>query len=202
MARDGEVFVVERNGQPKACLVPVSFLLPDIPPDRIAKELSKLDAKNENYKLTINDNKELEISCLETAAGESVVISIVLPHGYPNSAPRIYAGAGRVQRAEALAGRLAVDLRRDGGVERQDSRCLARVEPRAGLAQALRQMAQDRRMAGKDGCSDERSHIRENRVAVRHRARSPTSKSSWRGAARAARASRSSLSCPASAISR
>src|SRR6202049_1341921 len=89
VARDGEVFVVERNGQPKACLVPVSFLLPDIPPDRIAKELSKL--KDENYKLTINDNKELEISCLETAAGESVVISIVLPHGYPNSAPRIYA---------------------------------------------------------------------------------------------------------------
>ena len=30
VARDGEVFVVERNGQPKACLVPVSFLLPAI----------------------------------------------------------------------------------------------------------------------------------------------------------------------------
>src|SRR6202161_3888038 len=91
VARDGEVFVVERNGQPKACLVPVSFLLPDISPDRIAQELSKLDGNNESYKLTINDNKELEISCLETAAGESVVISIVLPHGYPNAAPRIYA---------------------------------------------------------------------------------------------------------------
>lgn len=91
VARDGEVFVVERNGQPKACLVPVSFLLPDIAPDRIAKELSKLDGKKENYKLTINDSKELEISCLETAAGENVVISIVLPHGYPNMAPRIYA---------------------------------------------------------------------------------------------------------------
>lgn len=92
VARDGEVFVIERNGQPKACLVPVSFLLPDIPPERIAKELSKLNAKDENYKLTIdNDSKELEISCLETAAGENVVISIVLPHGYPNSAPRIYA---------------------------------------------------------------------------------------------------------------
>jgi prevent-host-death family protein len=91
VARDGEVFVVERNGQPKACLVPVSFLLPDIPPDRITKELSKLDAKKENYKLTINDNKELEISCPETAAGDKVVIRIVLPHGYPNAAPRIYA---------------------------------------------------------------------------------------------------------------
>jgi prevent-host-death family protein len=91
VARDGEVFVVERNGQPKACLVPVSFLLPDISPDRIVKELNNLDSKDENYKLTITDNKELEISCVERAAGENVVISIVLPHGYPNAAPRIYA---------------------------------------------------------------------------------------------------------------
>jgi prevent-host-death family protein len=91
VARDGEVFVVERNGQPKACLVPVSFLLPDIAPDRIAKELAKLDSKKESYKLTINESKELEISCPGTAAGENIIVSIVLPHGYPNSAPRIYA---------------------------------------------------------------------------------------------------------------
>ena len=92
VARDGEVFVVERNGQPKACLVPVSFLLPDISSDRIVKELNKLDSKDEkNYKLTITDNKEIEISFVETASGENVVISIVLPHGYPNAAPRIYA---------------------------------------------------------------------------------------------------------------
>jgi prevent-host-death family protein len=91
VARDGEVFVIERNGRPKACLVPVSFLLPDIAPDRIAKELDKLDSKETNYKLTINECKELEISCLETAAGERIIICIVLPHGYPNAAPRIYA---------------------------------------------------------------------------------------------------------------
>jgi prevent-host-death family protein len=91
VARDGEVFVVERNGQPKACLVPVSFLLPDVSPDRITQELSKLNQKNENYKLTINEHKELEINCHETAAGENILLSIVLPHGYPDSAPRIYA---------------------------------------------------------------------------------------------------------------
>src|SRR5437588_12742282 len=92
VARDGEVFVIERNGQPKACLVPVSFLLPDIPPDRIAKELHKLDSKDTKYKLAIiNTSKELEISCRETAAGEKVLIRIALPHGYPNAAPRIYA---------------------------------------------------------------------------------------------------------------
>jgi prevent-host-death family protein len=91
VARDGEVFIVERNGQPKACLVPVSFLLPDIAPDRIIKEINKLAAKGETYRLTITEQNELEISCRETAAGEDVVISILLPHGYPNTAPRIYA---------------------------------------------------------------------------------------------------------------
>lgn len=91
VARDGDVFVVERNGQPKACLVPVSFLLPDVSPERINQELSALNEKNENYKLTINENKELEINCHEVAAGHNVLLSIVLPHGYPDTAPRIYA---------------------------------------------------------------------------------------------------------------
>src|ERR1700736_5551693 len=91
VARDGEVFVIERNGQPKACLVPVSFLLPDVSPDRIAQELNKLNEKHENYKLTITDNREMEINCHEIAAGENIVLSILLPHGYPNSAPRIHA---------------------------------------------------------------------------------------------------------------
>src|ERR1039458_6881881 len=70
VARDGEVFVIERNGQPKACLVPVSFLLPDVSPDRINEELTKLGEKNENFKLTINDQRELEINFHEVAAGE------------------------------------------------------------------------------------------------------------------------------------
>jgi prevent-host-death family protein len=93
VARDGDVFVIERNGQPKACLVPVSFLLPDVPPERISQELAKLNDKNEDYKLTINDKKELEISWGETVAGDTVVLTIVLPHGYPNAAPRLYAEA-------------------------------------------------------------------------------------------------------------
>ena len=91
VARDGEVFVVERNGEPKACLVPVSFLLPDISPERITQELSRLDEKDTSYKLSINERKELEISCVDPSAGAKVVISVVLPHGYPNAAPRIYA---------------------------------------------------------------------------------------------------------------
>jgi prevent-host-death family protein len=90
VARDGEVFVIERNGEPKACLVPVSFLLPDISPDRLAKELHKLNEKAENYRLTITGTKELEISFQETAAGDRVVLRVLLPHGYPNYAPRIF----------------------------------------------------------------------------------------------------------------
>ncbi len=91
VARDGEVFVIERNGEPKACLVPVSFLLPDISPDRITEERNKLKDRKESYKLTINEQQELEINFHETAAGENILVSIILPHGYPNSAPRIYA---------------------------------------------------------------------------------------------------------------
>jgi prevent-host-death family protein len=91
VARDGEVFVIERNGQPKACLVPVSFLLPDIPPDRLAQELAGLKEKDEKHGLTINDNHELEITFRDHVGSEAVGIDIVLPHGYPNSAPRIYA---------------------------------------------------------------------------------------------------------------
>lgn len=91
VARDGDVFVIERSGQPKACLVPVSFLLPDVPPERIMQEVGKLEDSQEKYNLTINENKELEISTREAAAGKEIVLRIVLPHGYPNAAPRVYA---------------------------------------------------------------------------------------------------------------
>jgi prevent-host-death family protein len=91
VARDGDVFVIERNGQPKACLVPVAFLLPDIAPERITKELAKLNERNESYRLTINESKELEVSCLESAGGDNVILSVVMPHGYPDTAPRVYA---------------------------------------------------------------------------------------------------------------
>lgn len=90
VARDGDVFIVERNGQQKACLVPISFLLPDIPSERISKEIDLLKEKNESTKLTINENKEIALSFHEITAGESVILDIVLPHGYPATAPRIY----------------------------------------------------------------------------------------------------------------
>jgi len=91
VARDGEVFVIERNGEPKACLVPIYFLLPDIAPDRIAREIERLDEKHDKYTLTITDKNELRIGFLETAAGENIVVTVVLTHGYPQAAPRVHA---------------------------------------------------------------------------------------------------------------
>ena len=91
VAKDGEVFVIERNGEPKACLVPIHFLLPDIAPERIAREIERLDEKHDKYTLTITDKHELRIGFLETAAGENIVVSIVLSHGYPQAAPRVHA---------------------------------------------------------------------------------------------------------------
>ncbi len=91
VAEDGEVFIIERSGQPKACLVPVSFLMPDIAPNKIKTELDNLRNKKQNFRLTITEQKELKVSFLEVAAGDNIIISIVLPHGYPKSSPRIYA---------------------------------------------------------------------------------------------------------------
>jgi hypothetical protein len=91
VAKHADIFVIERNGQPKACLVPVSFLLPDIPTGRIASEISRLREKGKEHTLTINETNELVMRFHESAAGQNVIVSIVLPHGYPDSAPRILA---------------------------------------------------------------------------------------------------------------
>ena len=123
VARDGEVFVVERNGQPKACLVPVSFLLPDVSPDRINEELTKLGEKKEEFKLTINDQKELEINFHEVVAGESLVMSIVLPHGYPDSAPRLYVAPVPAETPHQWPDGSLSSFGRDSNLECKTARC-------------------------------------------------------------------------------
>ena len=104
-----------------------------------------------------------------------------------SAAPRIYAAHWR-RTPQALARRLAVDLRRDGGVERKThdashALSLARVWLSTTPNGARPANGRKGRM------QDERRHIRANRVAVRHRACSGTSKSWWQDAAPAARAS-------------
>lgn len=94
VADKGEAFIIERNGQRKACLVPLSVLLPDISPARIACEIEELVAQGEEPSTSFTEEKELEFrfpSKLED--GTSADLSIVLPHGYPNNCPRVYASA-------------------------------------------------------------------------------------------------------------
>lgn len=94
VADKGEAFIIERSGQRKACLVPLSVLLPDIPPARIADEIEQLIQQGEQASTSFTDGKELAFKFPEKLDdGTSANLSIVLPHGYPNNCPRVYAGA-------------------------------------------------------------------------------------------------------------
>jgi hypothetical protein len=88
--KDGEAFIIERSGQQKACLVPVSYFLPDIPKNIIHGELDELCANGEEPILKISDERELEIEFKKTVKNIEVTIKILLPHGYPNVAPKVY----------------------------------------------------------------------------------------------------------------
>lgn len=94
VADKGEAFIIERSGQRKACLVPLSVLLPDIPPARIADEIEQLVQQGEQSSTSFTDGRELAFKFPEKLNdGTSADLSIVLPHGYPNNCPRVYAGA-------------------------------------------------------------------------------------------------------------
>ena len=87
----GETFVIERNGQRRACLVPMSVFLPDIAPARIADELEELARNNERPKTTVTDEREIAFIFNHVIGTQGCEIRIVLPHGYPNRCPRVYA---------------------------------------------------------------------------------------------------------------
>lgn len=92
VADGGEAFIIERSGQRKACLVPLSVLLPDIPPARIADEIQKLADQGEKPSISFTEGKELAFRFLcKLEDGTSGEIAVVLPHGYPNNCPRVYA---------------------------------------------------------------------------------------------------------------
>ncbi len=91
VSKDGEAFVIERNGQQKACLVPVSVFLPDIQQSRFNEEINELNLKGKRPKISISATKEVEMRFQETVGEEKISIMILLPHGYPNVAPKVYA---------------------------------------------------------------------------------------------------------------
>lgn len=88
--KSGEAFIIERSGQQMACLVPVSHFFPDIPKSKYIDELESLRAAGENFTLKFSDSRELEILFRHVEEDAEITIKIVLPHGYPNAAPRVY----------------------------------------------------------------------------------------------------------------
>ena len=92
VARSGQTFVIERNGQQKACLVPISFFLPDIETGRVAAELEKLSDANERYRIKITEESEIQIVLRDLSDEMEIDVTVTLPHGYPNKAPIISAG--------------------------------------------------------------------------------------------------------------
>ena len=91
VAERGRSYVVERNGQQKACLVPISVFLPDISPNRISQELDSLAVENELFRVSITENREIQLVFTETAEKKDIRLCIRLPHGYPNKSPVVTA---------------------------------------------------------------------------------------------------------------
>jgi prevent-host-death family protein len=88
----GEAFIIERSGRQKACLVPLSAFFPDIAPSRIADELQRLAEEGEEPRTSFTEGREIAFSFpSHKDDNASIRITILLPHGYPNNCPRIYA---------------------------------------------------------------------------------------------------------------
>src|SRR5438094_931639 len=80
VAQKGEAFVVERNGEQMACLVPLSVFMPDIQPKRLAREMEALHRHNEEYSASISDERELRLTFRWQGPEEGMTITISLPH--------------------------------------------------------------------------------------------------------------------------
>jgi prevent-host-death family protein len=92
VADGGEAFIIERNGKQKACLVPMSVFLPDIAPARIAQEMDELLEHGKQPKTAFTEQRELSLTFSVVADdGEKIAVTILLPHGYPNNCPRVFA---------------------------------------------------------------------------------------------------------------
>jgi ubiquitin-protein ligase len=91
VAQQNEAFIVERNGHQMACLVPLSSFMPDIQPTRLAREFESLESKNEKHTAAITDSFELWLRFRQEGKDKNVEIAVLLPHGYPNASPKVYA---------------------------------------------------------------------------------------------------------------
>ena len=91
VAREGAAFLIERNGQQKACLVPISCFLPDIQTSRVTAELDRIIESNEHCRVAISDEREIQLVFQEFSGEARLDVTVTLPHGYPNKAPVVTA---------------------------------------------------------------------------------------------------------------
>ena len=104
-------FVIERNGRQKACLVPLSVFLPNISPARIAHDLEQLEMAGEQSRTTITAEKEIAFKFLHSCDFGPYDITVLLPHNYPNTCPRVYVDPVDSSGASSVFGRRAMHLR-------------------------------------------------------------------------------------------
>ena len=91
VSQEGAAFLIERNGQQKAFLVPISYFFPDIQPSRVTAELDRMLDSNEHFRVAINKVRELQFAFREFSRETVVNVTVTLPHGYPNKAPVVSA---------------------------------------------------------------------------------------------------------------
>ncbi len=91
VARNGQAYVIERNGQQKACLVPISFFLPDVQTSRVTADLDKLSSAKEHYRMAITAAREIQLIFRDLSDTAEIDVTVKLPHGYPNKSPIVSA---------------------------------------------------------------------------------------------------------------
>ena len=114
--------------QQKACLVPISVFLPDISPNRISQEFDSLAAENELFRVSITENREIQLVLTEPAEGKDIQLYIRLPHGYPNKSPVVKARSDRPIISSSLVRRFSLHFRSHGNLEPWSTRCGAHFE--------------------------------------------------------------------------
>ena len=91
VSREGTAYLIERNRQQKACLVPISIFLPEIQRSRVTAELDRLKDSNEHYRVAISTKREMQFLFREFSGEKKIEVTVTLPHGYPNNSPVVTA---------------------------------------------------------------------------------------------------------------
>jgi len=86
VARDGEAYIIERSGQPLACLLPISLFFPDVDQKRIAIDRGHLESSGIDYTIGVTPDNEMYFKVKE----DEYSITVVMPNGYPSNCPKMF----------------------------------------------------------------------------------------------------------------